>query len=49
MTLKNDAKFEEKLIWCFKNEKNLVNFDLSTQISQTFHFDWLLLCKVYNV
>ena len=49
MTLKNDEKFEEKLIWCFKNEKNLVKFDLSTQSSQKFHFDWLLLCQVYNV
>ena len=26
MTLKSDAKFEEKLIYCFKNEKNLGNF-----------------------
>ena len=48
MTLKSDAKFEEKLI-CFKNDKNLVNFDLNTQNSQNFHFDLLLLCKVYNV
>ena len=30
MTLKNDAKFEEKLIWCFKNKKDLMNFHLST-------------------
>ena len=30
MTLKSDAKFEEKPIFCFKNDKNLVNFDLST-------------------
>ena len=30
MTLKSDAKFEEKLICCFKNDTNLVNFDLST-------------------
>ena len=48
MTLKSDAKFEEKLI-CFKNDKNLVNFDLNTQNSQNFHCDLLLLCKVYNV
>ena len=27
MTLKSEAKFEEKLICCFKNSKNLVNFD----------------------
>ena len=36
MTLKNDAKFEEKTICCFKNDKNLVNFDPSTQKSQIF-------------
>ena len=30
MTLKIDAKFEEKLIFCFKNDKNLVKFHLST-------------------
>ena len=34
MTLKSDAKFEEKLICCFKNDKNLVNFDPSTQVSK---------------
>ena len=33
MTLKIDAKFEEKLICCFKNDKNLVKFDPSTQKS----------------
>ena len=27
----SDAKSEEKLIFCFKNGKNLVNFDLSTK------------------
>ena len=36
MPLKIDAKFEEKLICCFKNDKNLVNFDPSTQKSQKF-------------
>ena len=30
MTLKIDAKFEEKLICCFKNDKNLVKFNAST-------------------
>ena len=39
MTLKSDAKFEEKLICCFENDTNMVNFDLSTQNSQNFHFD----------
>ena len=49
MTLKSDAKFEEKLICCFKNDKNLVNFDLITRNSQNFHSDCFLLCKLYNV
>ena len=36
MALKNDAKSEKKLICCFKNDKNLVNFDLSTRKIQKF-------------
>ena len=36
MTLKIDAKFEEKLICCFKTDKNLVNFYPSTQKSWKF-------------
>ena len=36
MTLKSDAKFEEKLICYFKNVKNLANFDPSTQKYQKF-------------
>ena len=48
MKLKIDAKFEEKLICCFKNDKNLVNLALGTRNSQNFYFDWFLLCKVYN-
>ena len=36
MTLKIDAKFEEKLICCFKTDKNLMNFYPSTQKSQKF-------------
>ena len=43
------VKFEEKLIFYFKNDKNLVNFDRSTKKSKNFHFDWSFLCKVYNV
>ena len=31
MIPKSGAKFEEKLIFYFKNDKNLVNFDLSTK------------------
>ena len=49
MTLKIDAKFEEKLICCFKNDKNYVSFALSTRNAQSFYFDCFLLCKVYNV
>ena len=30
------AKFEQRLIFCFKNDKNLVNFDLSTKKSKKF-------------
>ena len=36
MALKIDKKFEEKLICCFKNDKNLLNFDPGTQKSQKF-------------
>ena len=45
MTLKTDAKFEEILICCFKSDKNLVNFDISTQNSQNFYFDWFPCAK----
>ena len=31
MTVKIDAKFEEKLICRFKNDKNLINIDPSTR------------------
>ena len=34
MIPKSGAKFEEKLISCFKNDKNLVNFDPSTKMSK---------------
>ena len=36
MILQTDAKFEEKLICCFKNDENLMKFDLSTQNSPKF-------------
>ena len=36
MTLKSDAKFDKKRFCCLKNDKNVVNFDPSTQKSQTF-------------
>ena len=40
MTLKSDAKFEEKLI-CFKNVKNLMKFDPSTQKSANLAFSFV--------
>ena len=50
MILKSDAKFEEKLILGTKNHtKNLVNFNVSSGKSENFHFDVLLLSKVYYV
>ena len=36
MTLKINAKYEEKLIFCFKNDKSLVNFNPSNQKSKKF-------------
>ena len=36
MTLKSDAKFEEKPGFCFKNDKNLVNFGPSSQKCKKF-------------
>ena len=48
MIPKSHAKFEEKLTFCFKNDKNLANFDQSTKNLKNLHFDWSLLCKVYN-
>ena len=41
LILKSGAKFEEKLIFCFENDKNLVNFDLSTKNSKKFSL-WLV-------
>ena len=36
IVLRSGEKFEEKLIFYFKNDKNLVNFDLSTKKSKKF-------------
>ena len=36
MTLRIDTKYEEKLICCFKTDKNLVDFYPSTQKFQKF-------------
>ena len=50
MTLKSDAKFEEKLSCGLKNYmRNLENFHQSTQKCQNWDFDGVLLSKVENV
>ena len=36
MISKCGAKFEEKVIFCFNNDKNLVNFDPSAKKSKKF-------------
>ena len=49
MTLKSDAKFEEKLTCDLENDSNLANFYQSTQKSQNWNFDGILLLKKENV
>ena len=50
MTLKSDAKFEEKLILGSKNDmRNLVNFNVSSGKSENLHFDVLLLSIGYKL
>ena len=50
MTLKSDAKFEEKLTCGLENNmRNLANFYQSTRKSQNWHFDGILLSKVENL
>ena len=50
MTLKGDAKFEEKLTLSSKNDMmNLVNFNAHSGKSENLHFIVLLLLKAYYV
>ena len=50
MTLKSDAKYEEKLTLNSKNDmRNLVNFNASSGKSENLHFDMLLLSIKYKV
>ena len=50
MTLKGDAKFEEKLTLGSKNDmRNLMNFYASSGKSDKLNFDVLLLSKVYCI
>ena len=51
MTMKSDAKFEEKLTLGSKNDmRNLINFNASSGKSENLHFDVvLLLSRAYKV
>ena len=50
MTLKSDAKFEEKLTCGLENDmRNLANFHHSTGKCQNWDFDGILLSKVENL
>ena len=45
-----DAKFKGKMTLALKNDiRNLVNFDATSQKSESFHFDGLLLPKACKV
>ena len=47
MTMKSDAKFEEKLTCGLKNDmSNLAKFHQSTQKCQNWDFDRIILFKV---
>ena len=46
MTLKSDAKFEEKLTCCLENDRrNFANFHQSTRKCQNWNFNKILLSK----
>ena len=50
MTLKSDAKFEEKMTLGSKSDmRNLMNLNASSGKSQNLHFDMLLLSIAYKV
>ena len=50
MTLKSDAKFEEKPTCGLENEmSNVANFHQSTRKCQNWDFDGIFLPKVENV
>ena len=49
MTLKGDAKFEEKLSCCLENGmRNFAHFHQSTRKCQNWNFDKIFLAKVEN-
>ena len=50
MTLRSDAKFEDKLTLGFKNDmRNLLNFNASIGKSENLHFDVLVLSIAHTV
>ena len=50
MTLRSDAKFEEKLTLVSKNDmRNLTNFNAASGKSENLHFDVLLLSTAFEV
>ena len=50
MTVKSDAKFEEKLtLGSKKDMKDLVNFNVSNGKTENFYFDVLLVSTAYKV
>ena len=50
MTLKSDAKFEEKLTCGLENDmRNFVNLYQSTWKSQNWDFDGIIISKIENV
>ena len=50
MTLKSDAKFEQKLTCGLENNmRNLANFYQSTSKSQNWDFEGILISKAENV
>ena len=50
MTLKSNAKFEEKLALASKNDmRNFLNFNASSGKSGNLHFDILRLPRVHKV
>ena len=48
MTPKSGAKFEERLIFCSKMTRIWWTLIRALESLKNFHFDWSLLCKVYN-
>ena len=45
MTVRIDAEFEEKLICCSKNDKNLVKFDPNTCKSPKFALSFVRIVQ----